>query len=41
VQAVTFSIGAEIFAVPVAQVREILDYQEPFHLPGAPEHFLG
>lgn len=41
VQAVTFSIGAEIFAVPVAQVREILDYQEPFRLPAAPEHFLG
>jgi purine-binding chemotaxis protein CheW len=41
VQAVTFSIGAEIFAVPVEQVREILDYQESFHLPGAPEHFLG
>jgi len=41
IQAVTFSIGAEIFAVPVAQVREILDYQEPFRLPGAPEHFLG
>jgi purine-binding chemotaxis protein CheW len=22
-------------------VREILDYQEPFRLPNAPEHFLG
>lgn len=41
VQAVTFSIGAEVFAVPVEQVREILDYQETFRLPGAPEHFLG
>ncbi|HWU01877.1 MAG TPA: chemotaxis protein CheW [Novosphingobium sp.] len=41
VQAVTFSLGAEVFAVPVAQVREILDYQEPFLLPGAPAHFLG
>lgn len=41
IQAVTFSIGAEVFAVPVTQVREILDYQEAFKLPGAPEHFLG
>jgi len=41
IQAVTFSIGAEIFAVPVVHVREILDYQDPFRLPGAPEHFLG
>jgi purine-binding chemotaxis protein CheW len=41
IQAVTFSIGAEIFAVPVSHVREILDYQQPFQLPGAPEHFLG
>ncbi|WDF71729.1 chemotaxis protein CheW [Novosphingobium sp. KACC 22771] len=40
-QAVTFSIGAEVFAVPVEQVREILDYQESFRLPGAPAHFLG
>ena len=41
VQAVTFSIGAEVFAVPVSQVREILDYQPAFQLPGAPQHFLG
>lgn len=41
VQVVTFAIGAEVFAVPVAQVREILDYRAPFHLPGAPAHFLG
>jgi purine-binding chemotaxis protein CheW len=41
IQAVTFSIGAEIFAVPVSHVREILDYQQPFQLPGAPDHFLG
>lgn len=41
IQAVTFGIGSEVFAVPVAIVREILDYQEPFRLPNAPEHFLG
>lgn len=40
-QAVTFGIGEEVFAVPVTMVREILDYQEPFRLPGAPEHMLG
>ena len=41
IQAVTFGIGEEVFAIPVAMVREILDYQEPFRLPGTPDHVLG
>lgn len=41
IQAVTFGIGSEVFAVPVSNVREILDYQEPFRLPHAPDYFLG
>lgn len=41
VQVVTFGIGSEIFAVPVAMVREILDHQVPFRLPNAPDYFLG
>jgi len=41
VQVVTFGIGSEIFAVPVAIVREILDHQTPFRLPNAPDYFVG
>jgi len=41
IQAVTFGLGAEIFAVPVALVREILDYREPFHIPNGPDYLLG
>jgi purine-binding chemotaxis protein CheW len=41
VQAVTFAIGKEEFAVPVPFVREILDYKEPFAIPNAPPHFVG
>lgn len=41
IDAVTFGIGAEVFAAPVSLVREILDYQTPFRLPNAPAHFVG
>jgi len=41
IQAVTFAIGKEEFAVPVPFVREILDYREPFAIPNAPAHFVG
>ncbi|MBU3078054.1 chemotaxis protein CheW [Sphingomonas quercus] len=41
IQAVTFGLGAEIFAVPVALVREILDYREAFHIPNGPDYLLG
>ncbi len=41
IQAVTFGLGAEIFAVPVALVREILDYRETFRIPGGPDYLLG
>lgn len=40
-QAVTFGLGQEVFAVPVTLVREILDYQEPFHVPNGPAYMLG
>jgi purine-binding chemotaxis protein CheW len=41
IQAVTFGLGAEIFAVPVALVREILDYRPAFHIPNGPAYLLG
>ena len=41
IQAVTFGVDGEVFAVPVTLVREILDYKAPFHVPNGPDHFLG
>ncbi len=41
VQAVTFGLGAECFAIPVTLVREILDYRETFRIPNGPEWLLG
>ncbi len=40
-QAVTFGLGAESFAIPVTLVREILDHCEAFKIPNAPEWLLG
>ncbi|OAN63173.1 chemotaxis protein CheW [Sphingomonas sp. TDK1] len=40
-QIVTFGLGAEVFAVPVSFVREILDYRETFRIPNGPEYLLG
>jgi purine-binding chemotaxis protein CheW len=40
-QYVTLRLGAEMFAVPVAFVREILDYRETFRLPEGPDYMLG
>ncbi|MBW6423737.1 chemotaxis protein CheW [Rhizobium sp. XQZ8] len=40
-QFVTFSLGEEIFAVPVEVVREILDHEDPFKIPHGPEYLLG
>lgn len=40
-QVVTLGIGKEVFAVPVEQVREILDLGPITHLPYAPPHLLG
>ena len=40
-QYVTLALGAEIFAVPVACVREILDYRAPFAIPEGPPFLLG
>ncbi|GAA4011991.1 chemotaxis protein CheW [Sphingomonas swuensis] len=41
VQVVTFGLAAETFAIPVALVREILDYREPFRIPNGPGFLLG
>ena len=40
-QFVTFALGAEIFAAPVAVVREILDHEPAFHIPNGPPYLLG
>ncbi|WP_304169295.1 chemotaxis protein CheW [Phenylobacterium aquaticum] len=40
-QFVTLGLGAEVFAVPVEYVREILDYQPPSALPEGPVYLLG
>ncbi|CUW83901.1 chemotaxis protein CheW [Agrobacterium tumefaciens] len=40
-QFVTFSLGEEVFAVSVAVVREILDYEDTFKIPHSPEYLLG
>lgn len=37
----TFSLGEEVFAVSVAVVREILDYEDTFKIPHSPEYLLG
>jgi purine-binding chemotaxis protein CheW len=41
VQYVTLGLGQETFAVPVAYVREILDYRAPFAIPEGPAYLLG
>ncbi|MFT3978520.1 MAG: chemotaxis protein CheW [Sphingomonas bacterium] len=41
VQVVTFGLGAEIFAVRVELVREILDYRDTFRIPNGPGWLLG
>ena len=38
---VTLALGQEVFAVPVAYVREILDYRAPFKIPEGPDYLLG
>ncbi|MEO3387233.1 chemotaxis protein CheW [Mesorhizobium sp. CAU 1741] len=40
-QYVTFSLGDEVFAVPVGVVREILDHEEAFKIPNGPDYLLG
>jgi purine-binding chemotaxis protein CheW len=41
VQFVALCLGAEVFAVPVTLVREILDYRDSFCIPDAPDYLLG
>lgn len=40
-QYVTFSLGDEVFALPVSIVREILDFRSPFRIPNGPDYMLG
>lgn len=40
-QFVTFGLGAEVFALPVSVVREILDHEEAFKIPHGPNFLLG
>jgi purine-binding chemotaxis protein CheW len=40
-QYVTFSLGDEVFAVPVEVVREILDHEEAFKIPNGPDYLIG
>jgi purine-binding chemotaxis protein CheW len=40
-QYVTLCLGAEVFAVPVTFVREILDYSDTFRIPEGPDYLLG
>lgn len=40
-QFVTLCLGAEVFAIPVSMVREIIDYSEPFYIPEGPKFLLG
>ena len=40
-QYVTLGLGAEVFAVPVAMVREILDYRDAFAIPDGPAWLCG
>jgi purine-binding chemotaxis protein CheW len=41
IQVVTFGLGAEVFAVPVNLVREILDARDTFRLPNGPDYLRG
>lgn len=40
-QVVVFGLGAERFALPVGQVREILDHRSCFRMPHTPDWLLG
>lgn len=40
-QYVTFALGNEVFAVPVAVVREILDHEDAFRIPNGPDYLIG
>jgi len=40
-QFATLGLGAEVFAVPVEYVREILDYSPPSTIPEGPPYLLG
>ena len=40
-QYVTFALGSEVFAIPVAVVQEILDHEDAFRIPNGPDYLDG
>ncbi len=38
---VVFNLGKETYGLPIASIREIISYQEPTRLPGAPPEVEG
>lgn len=40
-QTIVFGIGEELFALPIAVVREILDHTNAFRVPNAPDWLIG
>ncbi len=40
-QYLTFKLGAEVFAVDIVQVREVLDYSAATRVPRAPDYIRG
>jgi len=40
-QWVSFCLGEEVFAYQISEVKEIIPYQEPVPVPGAPENVQG
>ena len=40
-QYITFKLGDELFAINVAQVREVLDLTQITHVPTAPDYMRG
>jgi purine-binding chemotaxis protein CheW len=40
-QYVTFALGDEVYALPVAVVREILDHEPAFRIANGPDYLLG
>jgi len=41
IEAVVFAIGGSLFALPVTEVREILDRRPAFRVPSAPDWMVG
>lgn len=40
-QWISFTVGTEVYALPVMLIREVVDYREPVPVPGSPEQVAG